>query len=104
MKKPVPQLGGKTFSASLIEEIIPYHTVYVEVFGGGASLLFNKNPSYVEIYNDIAPSAEAKILIDKIRLAKDCNDINVPIVEQWNLYLKEALHEPEGSREYLKFI
>jgi hypothetical protein len=56
---------------------------------------------FLEIYNDYA---DVKVLIDKMRLAKDCNDINVPIVKQWNLYLKEALNEPEGSREYLKFI
>jgi hypothetical protein len=59
---------------------------------------------FFEIYHDLTSSAEAKVLIDKLRLAKDCNDINVPIVKQWNLYLKEALNEPEGSREYLKFI
>ena len=56
---------------------------------------------FLEIYNDYA---DVKVLIDKLHLAKDCNDINIPIVKQWNLYLKEALNEPEGSREYLKFI
>ena len=59
---------------------------------------------FFEIYHDLTSSAELKVLIDEIRLAKDCNDINVPIVKQWNLYLKEALNEPEGSREYLKLI
>ena len=59
---------------------------------------------FFEIYHDLTSSAEAKVLIDKLHLAKDCNDMNVPIVKQWNLYLKEALNEPEGSREYLKFI
>jgi len=33
--------------------LIPPHHTYVEVFGGGASLLFAKAPSPVEIYNDI---------------------------------------------------
>ena len=56
---------------------------------------------FLEIYNDYA---DVKVLIDKLHLAKDCNDINIPIVKQWNLYLKEVLNEPEGSREYLKFI
>jgi len=32
---------------------IPQHHTYVEVFGGGASLLFAKEPSPVEVYNDI---------------------------------------------------
>jgi DNA adenine methylase len=34
-------------------KLIPPHRVYVEVFGGGASLLFAKKPSPVEVYNDI---------------------------------------------------
>jgi len=34
-------------------KFIPPHKVYVEVFGGGASLLFAKEPADVEIYNDI---------------------------------------------------
>lgn len=33
--------------------LIPLHYTYVEVFGGGASLLFAKAPSPVEVYNDI---------------------------------------------------
>lgn len=32
---------------------IPPHHIYVEVFGGGASLLFAKPPSPVEVYNDV---------------------------------------------------
>lgn len=33
--------------------LIPDHHTYVEVFGGGAQLLFAKNPSKVDVYNDI---------------------------------------------------
>ena len=33
--------------------LIPAHKCYVEAFGGGGSLLFAKNPSKTEIYNDI---------------------------------------------------
>ena len=33
--------------------LFPAHHTYVEAFGGGASLLFTKKPSRVEVYNDI---------------------------------------------------
>ena len=33
--------------------MLPYHNMYVEVFGGGGSLLFTKRPSFTEVYNDI---------------------------------------------------
>ncbi len=38
--------------AKLLPLLPPHHT-YVEVFGGGASLLFAKEPSPVEVYNDL---------------------------------------------------
>jgi len=45
--------GGKSHIIKHILPLIPKHRVFVEVFGGGASLLLNKEPSDVEVYNDI---------------------------------------------------
>lgn len=38
---------------ALKHPLIPKHKIYVEVFGGGAQLLFAKPPSSVEVYNDL---------------------------------------------------
>jgi len=56
---------------------------------------------FLEIYRDQISSTDTTLLIDEIRLAKDCNDLEVPIVKKWNLYLKKALSEPDGTKEYL---
>lgn len=49
----IPWPGGKTKMASWITSNIPQHQTYVEVFGGGASTLMEKDESNLEIYNDL---------------------------------------------------
>lgn len=53
MRKPIGHLGGKDKSVHHFLKLIPYHNKYIEVFGGGASLLFAKKRSYKEVYNDV---------------------------------------------------
>lgn len=46
-------MGGKSYIKDWIISVFPKHKCYVEVFGGGASVLIAKKPSKVEVYNDI---------------------------------------------------
>ncbi len=53
MRSPIVWFGGKGQLVPKLLKYVPKHTYYCEVFGGGANLLFAKEPSSFEVYNDI---------------------------------------------------
>ncbi len=53
IRPPVKWYGGKRYLAKRIIAEFPQHRIYLEPFGGAASVLLNKEPVEVETYNDI---------------------------------------------------
>ncbi len=53
MKTPMTYYGGKQKLVSTILPIFPEHVLYDEPFCGGAALFFSKEPSEIEVLNDL---------------------------------------------------
>jgi DNA adenine methylase len=53
MVGPLSYIGGKNRLATQLIKIFPKHTTYVEAFAGGAQVFFHKEPSAVEVLNDL---------------------------------------------------
>lgn len=53
MYGPFSYIGGKRALANQIIALFPEHKTYVEAFAGGAQVFFRKEPSKVEVLNDL---------------------------------------------------
>ena len=68
MKSPIKYYGGKSYMTNIIIDHFPKeYEVYVEGFGGGASVLFQKEKTPLEVYNDLGENVYSlfKVLSDK---------------------------------------
>ena len=53
MRSPLYYCGGKGHIAKWILKYLPPHEVYAEVFAGGCSVFFAKEPAKLEVLNDL---------------------------------------------------
>jgi DNA adenine methylase len=68
MNSPIKYYGGKSYMTDILKRYFPKDfSIYVEGFGGGASLLFSKKQGGVEVYNDLGENVYSlfKVLSDK---------------------------------------
>lgn len=53
LKPPISRMGGKSKLRKTIIDMIPEHNCYIELFFGAGWVYFGKEPSKVEVINDI---------------------------------------------------
>jgi len=53
LKTPISYYGGKQRMTGILKKYIPEHVLYAEVFFGGGAFFFEKEPSKVEVINDL---------------------------------------------------
>lgn len=96
MKSPIKYYGGKSYMTNIIIDQFPKdYEIYVEGFGGGASVLFQKPQNGIEIYNDLEENVYSlfKVLSDKdmfIRLKErlDISFYSAQLREEYKELLK----------------
>lgn len=69
--------GGKFLLAEWIISHFPEHRIYVEPYGGSASVLLQKKRSYAEVYNELDPEV--------VNLFKICRERGNDLVEHLSL-------------------
>jgi DNA adenine methylase len=53
IKTPITYYGGKQTMLKPIRPLIPPHSIYTEAFAGGVAVFWDKEPSAVEVLNDL---------------------------------------------------
>lgn len=97
MQSPIKYYGGKTYMTDIIKDNFPSEfKTYIEGFGGGASVLFSKEPSKIEIYNDLEENVYSlfKVLSDESLMKEmksklDLTPYSRQIREEFKLDLKK---------------
>jgi len=88
MRSPIGWFGGKGNMTRKLLSLLPAHDKYVEVFGGGASLLFAKRPVSVEVYNDLDYG-----LVNFFRMLQS--------PEMFKQFYRRIVFVPYSRREYM---
>jgi len=103
---PVPWMGGKGRAIKKLLDKIPTTEIYCEPYGGAASLLFNREPAKVEIYNDLDNRLYTlmKVLQDEQKFARFAGRLHFSnySLEEFRQALK-VMNDPQSSDEDLAY-
>lgn len=109
MHSPIKYYGGKSYMTDIIINQFPSDfEIYVEGFGGGASILFKKEPSPLEVYNDLGENVYSlfKVLSDKgmfqrLKEKLDLTFYSEELREEFKNDLRNKIDLEERAYKYL---
>ena len=109
MNSPIKYYGGKSYMTDIILAHQPKNfDVYIEGFGGGASVLFAKPKSPIEIYNDLGENVYSlfKCLVDEelfkeLKHKLDLTPYSAQLRDEYKEDLKYQLPLLERAYRYL---
>lgn len=90
IRPPIKYHGGKYYLCRWILSNFIEHNTYVEPYGGAASVLLNKKPCKVEVYNDIEYS-----VFNLMRVIRDKLDDLIGIGQKIDYTKENYLHHRE---------
>lgn len=82
MNPIIPWIGGKRRLAKHLLPLFPVHTCYVEPFSGAAALFFLKEPSKVEVINDINGDLVCLYRVVKHHLEEFCRQFKNALISR----------------------
>jgi len=102
LRPPVKWHGGKYYLAKRIISLFPPHRIYLEPFGGAASVLLNKTPVEVEAYNDLDLKITRLFRVLQ-KQGQDFVDL-VKFVPYSEYEFESAAHYPSGASDLDKAV
>jgi DNA adenine methylase len=103
IRPPVPWFGGKGHMHKIIIEQFPDHICYVEPFGGAGSVILNKSPAAIEVYNDLNSGLVNlfQVLRNKegFKSIVELAELTPYSREIFNAFKKEWMNESDPSSE-----
>lgn len=112
MNSPIKYYGGKSYMTDILKKYFPSsYDIYIEGFGGGASLLFSKDPDGVEIYNDLGENVYSlfKVLSDKEMFKRmkerlELTPYSAQLRDEYKVLLKEDTLSIEDRAYYFIYV
>jgi DNA adenine methylase len=112
MNSPIKYYGGKSYMTDILKKYFPSsYDIYIEGFGGGASLLFSKDPNGIEIYNDLGENVYSlfKVLSDKEAFQKmkerlELTPYSAQIREEFRELLKDTTLSIDDRAYYFIYV